>query len=207
MNRLERSKTLKSASTHEPILANVAKHVTLNKSETEYFISLLETKELAKKDILLKACQPCTTFNFVNSGALRAFHRDSNDKDATIMFAVADWWITDMPCFVSQAPAMISIEAIEDTSITQLTKAGMDSLYFKVPKFERFFRILMQNAYVREQLRILQNLSMSAEDRYKNFITKYPAIAKQVTQKNIASYLGITPEHLSVIRNKMSKAK
>jgi CRP-like cAMP-binding protein len=121
------------------------------------------------------------------------------------MFAVADWWITDMPCFVSQQPAMIHIEAIADSSILQLNKDDMDVLLRNVPKFERFFRILMQNAYVREQLRIIQNLSQPAEVRYYNFVKKYPAIIRTVTQKNIASYLGITPEFLSVIRNKIKR--
>jgi len=187
------------------ILSNIAKHIVLDKTEVEYFLSLLQTKELKKKDYLLKAGEPCTTFNYVNTGTLRAFYQDSHDKEATIMFAVNDWWITDMPCFVSQNPAMISIEAITESNILQLTKEDMESLYIKVPKFERFFRILMQNAYIREQLRTLQNLSLPAEVRYTNFIKKYPTIIKQVPQKNIASYLGITPEFLSVIRNKVSK--
>ncbi len=189
----------------ELILSNVARHITLDTGETEYFLSLLKQKDLKRKDFLLEAGEPCTSFNFVNSGALRAFYRGDDDKEATIMFAVADWWITDMPCFVSQQPAMIHIEAIADSSILQLEKDDMDVLLRDVPKFERFFRILMQNAYVREQLRIIQNLSQPAEVRYDNFVKKYPAIIRAVTQKNIASYLGITPEFLSVIRNKIKR--
>jgi CRP-like cAMP-binding protein len=182
------------------ILSNINKHIDLDKFETKYFLSLLEGKELKKKDFLLREGEPCTTFNYVNSGALRAFYRDKSDKETTIMFAVTDWWVTDMPCFVNQNPAMINIEAITKSSVLQLKKEDMDYLYIKLPKFERFFRILMQNAYIREQLRVLQNISMPAEVRYSNFLEKYPKIVPQVTQKNIASYLGITPEFLSVIR-------
>lgn len=182
------------------ILSNISKHIILDQVEIKYFVSLLERKELKKKDFLLREGEPCTTFNYVNSGALRAFYRDQADKETTIMFAVTDWWVTDMPCFVNQNPAMINIEAITKSSVLQLKKDDMDYLYIKVPKFERFFRILMQNAYIREQLRVLQNMSMPAEVRYNNFLEKYPKIVPQVTQKNIASYLGITPEFLSVIR-------
>ncbi|MBI1770615.1 MAG: Crp/Fnr family transcriptional regulator [Bacteroidetes bacterium] len=189
------------------ILSNIGKHITLNQPEIKFFLSLLKFKELKKKDFLLRAGEPCTTFNYITSGALRAFYRDVNDKEATIMFAVTDWWITDMPCFISQKPAMIHIEAIAKSRVLQLTKDDIDSLCIELPKFERFFRILMQNAYIREQLRVLQNLSQPAEVRYNNFLEKYPAIAKQVTLKNIASYLGITPEFLSVIRNKLRKGK
>ncbi len=190
---------------HQSILSNVARHISLDEKEIDYFLSLLTVKTLKKKDYLLKAGQPCTTINYVYSGALRAFHQDDSDNEVTIMFAVADWWITDMACFVSQIPAMTSIEAIDDTCVLQLAKDDLDKLYIKVPKFERYFRILMQNSYVREQLRTLQNLSSPAEERYLKFLEKYPAMARQLTQKQIASYLGITPEFLSAVRKKISK--
>jgi len=185
----------------DAILSNIGKHITLDKEETKYFLSLLDVKELKKKDFLLEEGDPCTTFNYVHSGALRGFYRDRNDKEATIMFAVADWWITDMPCFVNETPAMIHIEAITKSYILQLSKDDIDSLFIQIPEFERYFRILMQNVYIREQLRVLQNLSMPAEVMYRNFLEKYPKIVQQVTLKNIASYLGVTPEFLSTIRS------
>jgi CRP-like cAMP-binding protein len=153
----------------------------------------------------LKEGQICKFIYFVHTGALRAFHIDKGSKEATMMFAVADWWITDMFCFLNEKPAMVHIEAIEDSCIIQLSKANLENLYCNVPKFERFFRILMQNAYTREQLRVIENLSLSAEHRYKNFLLKYPQIANAVTQKQIASYLGITPEFLSAIRRNNTK--
>jgi CRP-like cAMP-binding protein len=191
----------------DQILSNISRHINLDLAETESFCSLLREKEIIKKDYLLKAGQPCTTFNYVNSGALRAFYRDGDDKESTIMFAVEDWWVTDMPCFVNQAPANINIQAIAYSNILQLSKTDLDSLLIKIPKFEKFFRIIMQNAYIREQIRMLQRLSLPAEVRYQNFLEKYPSIARQVTQKHIASYLGITPEFLSVIRKKMAGDK
>lgn len=86
------------------------------------------------RDFLLHSGDPCVTFDFVNSGALGAFYRDADDKEA-IIFAVADWWITDIPCFVNQQAAMISIEAISDSSVLQLPKADMDQVLVSVPKF------------------------------------------------------------------------
>ena len=121
------------------------------------------------------------------------------------MFAISDWWITDMYCFVMEQPAMQSIVAIEDSQVWQLQKDDLDRLYVTVPKFERFFRIIMQNAYIREQLRVLQSLSLSAEERYDIFLNKYPQLIPHLTQKQIASYLGITPEFLSSLRKNKSK--
>ncbi len=118
------------------------------------------------------------------------------------MFAVKDWWITDMNCFVNRKPALLSIEALEDSKVMELDFFLLEALYQKTPKFERFFRILFQNAYIREQLRALHNISFTTEQRYRQFVANYPAIVDKVTQKQIASYLGVTPEFLSSVKNK-----
>ncbi|PZR33619.1 MAG: hypothetical protein DI538_17815 [Azospira oryzae] len=184
----------------ELILANIAKHISLDKNEIDFFLSLLKPEEVSKKSVLLKEGQLCRDINFVHHGTLRAFYMGKEAKESTIMFAVADWWITDMYCFINQKPAMLTITAVEDSQLFRLRKEDLDRLYLQVPKFERFFRIIMQNAYIREQLRIIENLSLSAEERYTNFLSRYPKVAQQVTQKQIASYLGITPEFLSTLR-------
>ncbi len=185
---------------HSLLLSNITRHISLDKDAEDLFISLIQYKRIQRKGHLLQEGQSCKTINYVHSGATRAFYIDKRGKEATIMFGVADWWVTDMNCFINAQPAMMYIQAIEDTEIFQLSKENFDVLLQQIPKFEKFFRILMQNAYIREQLRVLQNLSMSAEERYNSFILKYPQIVQQVTQKQIASYLGVTPEFLSVIR-------
>ena len=184
----------------EPILGNIAKHISLEPDESDFFTTLLHYREVPKKELLLKEGQFCRTINYVGSGALRAFHLSPDGKDSTIMFAIADWWITDMYCFVTEQPAMQNIVAIDDSQIWQLKKEDLERLYTQVPKFERFFRIIMQNSYIREQLRVLQNLSLSAEERYNIFLNKYPQLMPYVSQKQIASYLGVTPEFLSTVR-------
>ena len=191
--------------TQDLILHNISKHISLDNEEKAYFMSLVKPKQLLKKSFILKEGQLCKYISFVNSGTLRAYYLDKECKESTIMFAVADWWITDMYCYINRLPAMLNIEAVEDSSIFQLQKDHLDTLLIKVPKFERFFRILMQNAYIREQLRVIQNLSLSAEQRYDHFLSKYPQVVKKVTQKQIASYLGITPEFLSTIRGNKTK--
>src|SRR5687768_15434907 len=102
------------------ILSNVSKHISLEEQEAAKFITLLNERTLDKNEYLLNAGTPCTGLNYVCDGALRAFYRDENDKEATIMFAIKDWWITDMPAFVSGNPAMISIQAIAKSTVLQL---------------------------------------------------------------------------------------
>ena len=182
------------------LLTNIAKHIRLTEEETVLFTSLVTSKNLAKKTLLLEANQDCRYLSYVDSGALRSYFIDKDGKESTIMFAIADWWITDMYCYLNKKPAMMHIETIEQSTVFQISRDNFDHLLQMVPKFERFFRILMQNAYTREQLRVMENLSLTAEERYHSFLIKYPQIVKQVTQKQIASYLGITPEFLSTLR-------
>lgn len=188
------------------ILKNISRHISLTNLEQSYFLSLLKEKKVAKKELILQQQDTCKEINFVQTGVLRAFHMDTTGKESTIMFAVPDWWITDMYCFINQKPAILNIEALEETRILQLQKDHLDDLYHKVPKFERFFRIMMQNAYIREQLRTIENLSLPAEERYYNFLQKYPEAVKRIKQKQIASYLGITPEFLSLIKSKQKNS-
>ena len=185
------------------VLANLAKHIQLTKDESDHLITLLTIKEVGRKELLLKEGNECTTINYVNTGVLRAYYCDSADNENSIMFALQDWWVTDMHSFVTEKPAMLNIEALEDSIVMQLKRTDLDHLYIQIPKFEKFFRIIMQNAYIREQLRIIENLSLPAEERYQNFIHKYPQVVQRVPLKQIASYLGITPEFLSVIRKNL----
>ncbi len=189
----------------DPLLQNIARHIAPGEADRAFFLSLLQQKEIPRKAFLLKEGQFCRHIFYVQSGILRAYYTDKGGRESTIMFAMEDWWITDMYCFINPQPAMLNIEAVADSHVFQLLKDDWDKLLTRAPVFEKYFRILMQNAYIREQLRVIQNLSVGAEERYQHFLRKYPLVAKQVTQKQIASYLGITPEFLSSIRSNKKK--
>jgi CRP-like cAMP-binding protein len=190
---------------YDSILRNVARHVTLRPEEADHFKSLLRHREVPRKEFLLKAGQTAKHISFIHSGALKAYYLDASSVENIIMLAVDDWWITDMYSFSMAKPAMQYISAIEDSEVFQLHRNDFDKLLDQFPVFEKFFRILMQNAYIREQLRIIQNLSMPAEDRYLNFLKKYPQLVPRVSQKQIASYIGVSPEFLSAMRRRLSK--
>lgn len=91
---------------YDLILSNITKHIVLEKAEEAYFISLLEKRVIDSKTYILKESQPCNYLNFVNSGTLRAYFLNKEGKESTIMFALKDWWVTDMNCFVNEIPSM-----------------------------------------------------------------------------------------------------
>ena len=121
------------------------------------------------------------------------------------MFGVEDWWVGDLYSFLTQTPSAYFIDALEDAEVLQISKANLDRLYEQVPKFERFFRLIIQNAFIAQQKRINQNLSFSAEQRYLDFIKTYPSLEQRIPQKQIAAYLGITPVFLSMLRRKLTQ--
>lgn len=186
------------------ILRNIARYIQLDKTEADFFCSLLQVKKLKRKEFLLKQGEICKTENFIIKGCLRTYTIDQDGLEHIMMFGVEDWWVGDLYSFLTQSPATYFIDALEDTEILQITKGNLDELYAQVPKFDRFFRLILQNAFIAHQQRINQNLSFTAEQRYLQFVAKYPQLEQRVSQKHLAAYLGITPVFLSMLRKKLS---
>ena len=188
----------------DPIIENISRHIQLDDAETDYFLSLLQPRFIKRKDFLLRGNEVCRNESFIVKGCLRTYTIDNNGLEHVVMFAMEDWWTGDLYSFLTQTPASYFIDAIEDTELLQISKPNLEHLYKRVPKFERFFRIMLQNAFIAQQDRINQGLSFTAEQRYRSFINKWPALEQRLSQKQVASYLGITPEFLSMIRRKLA---
>lgn len=186
------------------ILKNVQKHISLNDDEEKIFISCLEFKNTKRRTILLKAGEVCRHSIFINEGALKGYTVDKTGQEHILTFAMKGWWIADMYSLITQKPGVLTINAIADSTLLLLSKEKQELLYTRVPKFERFFRILAENSLVANQQRIINNLSLTAAERYEQFIKKYPYILECAPLHNIASYLGMTPEFLSKIRRRMA---
>lgn len=189
------------------ILKNVSRFIKLTPEEESFFVSLLHEKKLKKKEFLVQEGNLCHHTHFVNKGALRTYFVDSKGFEHNMQFAIEDWWAGDMHSVLKEKPSRFNIVAMEDTVLLSLEKDDQEKLFKQVPKFERFFRHLLQNAFVSFQDRILAGMSETAEERYLNFRKKYPAMDGRFPQNQIASFLGITPESLSRIRKQLAKRK
>ncbi|HSN49423.1 MAG TPA: Crp/Fnr family transcriptional regulator [Flavobacterium sp.] len=187
------------------LIGNILKHVELTPQEQELFLSKTETRHYKAKTILLNAGQVCKNSYFVNSGVLRSFNINDNIVEHVMNFACQGWWISDMYSLISQKKGNLFIEVIEDAEVVLLSKENQEQLYLDIPKLERFFRILTENALVANQQRIMDNLSLSAEERFEKFSKKYPSLMQQVPQKQIASFIGVTPEFFSKMKARLLK--
>ena len=189
----------------QSILEHIAKHVTLTPEEQELFLSKTETRQFKVKTILLSAGEVATCTYFVNSGILRSFNINDNIIEHVLHFACEGWWIGDMYSYISEKPGNLFIEVLEDAEVVIITKENHQKLYQEIPKLERFFRILAENSLVAHQERLMDNLSLTAEERFEKFCFKYPTLIQKVPQKHIASYIGVTPEFFSKMKSRMLK--
>jgi CRP-like cAMP-binding protein len=187
----------------ELILKNIEQHVKLTQQEQELFLSKTEIHHYKAKTILLNSGAICKHSYFVNSGILRSFNINDNIVEHVLSFACQGWWIGDMYSLLSQKPGNLFIEVLEDAEVVLLSKENQEILYREIPKLERFFRILTENSLVANQERLMDNLSLTAEERFEKFCKKYPTLIQKIAQKQIASYLGVTPEFFSKMKSRL----
>ena len=188
---------------HPQLLENISKYVRLNPEEEKLLETFWTEKSLGKGDFLLRNGEVCRTDNFVVRGALKAFYINSeNGKEEILYLAIDEWWATDIESFQKQRPSIYSIQAIKETTLLQIRYDSFQAMLHQIPKLERFFRIILENYLGSLQRRIILNNVNDAEQRYLEFLERYPEIAEKVPQYLIASYLGISAEFLSRIRKK-----
>jgi CRP-like cAMP-binding protein len=189
----------------QSILQNISKHVSLTPVEEALFLSKTETKNFKSKTILLSSGEIANCTYFVNSGILRSFNINDNIIEHVLHFACEDWWIGDMYSYISEKPGNLFIEVLEDAELVLITKENHQQLYQEIPKLERFFRILAENSLVAHQERLMDNLSLTAEERFEKMCKKYPTLIQKVAQKHLASYIGVTPEFFSKMKSRLLK--
>ena len=183
----------------------IDKFVTLSEEEREVFGACFKKVKIKKRQFIVQPNFVAKHRYYVLEGAFRAYVVADQGKDYTITFAINDWWITDYNSYIFQQPATMFVVALEDSTVLQIDFDKEQELKKSNHKFETFFRIIAESGLASQQRRIISNLTQTAEERYKNFVLKYPQLVQRVPQYSLASYLGMTTEFLSRIRNKRSK--
>jgi CRP-like cAMP-binding protein len=187
------------------LIESIEKHVPLTEAEKKAIIACLRERKVKKGQFLVHEGAVSRNTHFVIAGSVRTYFIDMNGQEHIVQFAIEGWWISDLNSFIMQVPATFHVQAIEDSVILELSFDHLEMLYAQVPKLERYFRIITQRAFVSFQQRIVQNISMTAEDRYLAFQQKYPKIELRIPQKLVASYLGISAEFLSKIKKRLKE--
>ena len=188
------------------LLLQIFKGTSFPEKEEHFILSKFEKRTLKKGEYLLKSDEKVTDLHFIENGCLRTYFIDSLGKEHTLQFAIKGWWISDYIALFGREKtnSVSNIECIRDSILYKISKEDFDKLCNEIPVIGKFHIKNLESAFAAFQRRILENLTLSAKQRYVNFIQTYPNIEQSVKNYHIASYLGITNESLSRIRKEIA---
>ena len=164
------------------------------------------TKTFKKGEIVQRANELNTAAIYVKKGVLRSYIIDSNGKEHIYMFASEGWIIGDIEAMEYNQPAQLCIDCLEDSEVVLFNKDGLFRVDLSKEQIVENVQLLSRRIG-RLQRRVLMLMGASAADRYMYFLEIYPELTSRLSQKMIASYLGIAPQTLSTLRGKMAHSK
>ncbi len=176
--------------------------IGLTNEEFDIFLGCLQSQKLKRREVLIAEGDICRYAYFVKKGCLRYFH-NVDGEEITGQFFFENGWYTDYESFLLQKPSKQNIDALEPTELILLPKSELLKLYITIPKFEKFGRIMAENAFLGLRNRTELLTQQSAEERYLRLMKERPKVIERVPQHYIASYLGIKPPSLSRIRKRI----
>jgi CRP-like cAMP-binding protein len=185
----------------QALITHFTEYLALDAQETLSLSERITVRKLKRRQFILSEGETCKHYNFVVSGCLKMYKADEAGKEHNLAFAAENDWLTDIGSFHSETASQLYIEAVEATTIIQIEKPDLLYFYTNYPKFDRNFRVILENQFIELQQRLLQTISTTAEERYENFVATHPHLVNRLPNTQIASYIGITPEFLSRIRS------
>jgi CRP-like cAMP-binding protein len=187
----------------ELLLNNIRQYVNITDEDYQVILAFAVERNFRKGEFIQREGEVNRYTNFIQSGSARVFYIDGSSSEHIIQLGIRGWWISDFASFITQGKGLLYVEALEPTVVTSFSYENFQTIYERIPIFERFYRLLIQKAYASFQHRVLHDLSMDAEQRYINFSMKHPEMDQQISQKHVASYLGMSAEFLSKIKKRI----
>ncbi len=184
------------------LIQQIQQHIELTDTEVLLLANYFKPHHFKKKSFLLRQGQDCRTMYFVEQGCLRMYFINKKASEQIVQFAIDGWWLSDYFSFMDGTPSEYYIQAIESSEVLIIEKLQFEEMLGKLPKMERYFRIMMQKAVAAAQLRSKLLYEMTKEEFFQHFSTSFPGFMQRVPLYMVASYLGLTPEYVSEIRKK-----
>lgn len=189
----------------EELIKIIKSNHSLSQEAEDYLYSISTKKSFAKGEVLIRQGQQVQNVYFVTDGCLRSYCYDKNGKEHTLQFAIKNWWISDYIAIHSDESATLTVECLKESEVVKFNAKALEKMYTLFPEYEPFQRKISERHVVSLNKRILNQLQLTATERYTLFITQYPEIEQYTHNYHIASYLGITQESLSRIRVENAK--
>jgi len=191
----------------EPLFAHFESYLPFTEEEKLLVSKRVSWQKLKRREYIIQAGEICRHYTFVVNGILRMYVTDNEGKEHNILFASEGDWISDIDSFHAVQPSQSSIQALEPSKVIQIAQQDLYHLYINIPKLDRIFKVVTEEKYVEIQSRVFHTISSTGQQRYLAFLERYPKLANRLPNTQIASYLGITPEFLSMIRKELVTGK
>jgi CRP-like cAMP-binding protein len=186
----------------DTLKAHIQKRINFTDEELNEFCQSFKLAKVKKRQFIVQPEFVAKNRYYVVEGCFRGYVIGDEGQEHTIQFAIDDWWISDYNSYIFQQPASMFVMALEDSVVLQISYEAEQQLKKGKHIYETFFRILAENTAAHMARRVIVNLTKSAEQRYELFLERYPDIVSKVPQYALASFLGMTTEYLSKLRNK-----
>lgn len=187
---------------HEFLHQYISTKIEIADTDFQRIAAAFTPRKLRKKQYFLQEGEVCNKIAFVVKGCLRLYRIDTKGDEHNVQFAFENWWMTDRESALTLKPSIYNIDAIEDSEILVSTPAQMDELKATIPAMGELMRQLQDKNFIAVQKRINAAISYTAEEKYNELLHLQPEIIRRVPLNMVASYLGISRETLSRIRNK-----
>lgn len=190
---------------YELLKKSIQEHASLTEEDWDLCKNSFRPKRMLKRQFLLQEGDVCRELAFVEKGALYSYTVDSSANKHVIRFAFAGWWMANLHSFFTEKPTRLNIEVLENSELLVLDRKNHEKLLEEIPAYERYHRIIIQNAYVALQQRVENALGLTAEEKYERLLEESPAFLNRVPLNLVASYLGVSPETLSRVRGNFNR--
>lgn len=180
----------------------INRYIDCTDQECDLISTYLKQQTFKKKEYILSEGQVCKHYYFILEGLVRFYYIDEKANEIITQFAIENWWFTNYESFLKETQSRVYIQSIEPTTLVSISKSGFEELLTKVPKLERFFRLITENMLIATQKKYEYYLKMESKEKYEQILRHIPELIQRVPQYMIASYLEISPEYLSQIRKK-----
>jgi CRP-like cAMP-binding protein len=190
----------------EKLRAFFERSVPITDEQFELIKTFFSPRKIKKGHLLLHEGDMTKNDIFVASGCLRTYTIDNNGREHILQFSTENWWTGDLS-LRGNVPAQCFIEALEHSEILVAESNSIEKIIEHIPEMGTFYRAALQRSAAAKNERIVSSLSKTADERYDDFLKKYPTLLQRVPQHMIASYLGISPETLSRIRKQRTQRR